>query len=417
MNTNLETSMKQTSQQATVKPKSSGVSEYDVVVIGAGPYGLSAGVHLKSKGFSVRVFGEPMEFWGNKMPRGMLLRSPRVASNISDPDSAFTLDAYEAASGKQPEAPLPLETFVEYGRWFRHQLGSDLDTRSVLRVGRENGIFTLTLGDGEILRSRRVVVAAGIGPFRRKPKVFQELPSALVSHCYEGRKIHEFSGKSVVVIGAGQSALESAALLHEAGASVEIIATMPGLRWIGMHSWLHHLGPISQMLYSKHDVGPAGISRLVAAPRLVAKLPQGTRDKIRKRAVRAAGSNWLPARLETVKKTTGQAVVRASSAGSDVDLELSDGSKRRVDHVLLGTGYDVDISKYDFLPSDIVQSVDQFDGYPILKRGFSCSVPGLHFIGAAAARSFGPLLYFVTGTEFASRELTRYMVRNQPNGR
>jgi hypothetical protein len=309
--------------------------------------------------------------------------------------------------------PVPLETFVEYGRWFRHQLGDDLDTRSVQRVARENGKFALTLEDGEVLRSKRLVVAAGIGPFRRKPKVFQELPTSLVSHCYEGRPISEFPGKSVVVIGAGQSALESAALLHEAGASVEIIATIPELRWIGMHGWLHHLGPLSKMMYSKHDVGPAGISRLVAAPRLVAKLPLATRDKLRKRAVRAAGSNWLPARLETVKKSTGQAVVRAASAGNDVELELSDGSKRRVDHVLLGTGYDVDISKYNFLPSDIVQSVEQFDGYPILKRGFSCSVPGLHFIGAAAARSFGPLLYFVTGTEFASRELTRYIVRNR----
>ena len=49
----------------------------DVAVIGAGPYGLSAGAHLKAKGIAVRVFGEPMEFWANKMPEGMLLRSPR----------------------------------------------------------------------------------------------------------------------------------------------------------------------------------------------------------------------------------------------------------------------------------------------------------------------------------------------------
>lgn len=389
--------------------------EIDVVVIGAGPYGLSAGVHLKSRGLAVRVFGQPMEFWANKMPQGMLLRSPRVASNLSDPDSAFTLNAYEAASGRQPAAPLPLETFVEYGLWFRHQIDSELDTRSVKQVSREDDAFNVTLEDGERLRCRKVVVAAGIGPFQRRPPVFNELPASQVSHCYEGRKIHEFSGKSVAVIGAGQSALESAALLHEAGASVEIIATIRELRWIGMHSWLHHLGPISQMLYSQHDVGPAGISRLVAAPRLVAKVPLGMRDKIRKRAVRAAGSNWLPARLEAVKKTTGQAVVRAAATGNDVDLELGDGSRRRVDHVLLGTGYDVDISRYGFLCPELVNSVEHFGGYPILKRGFSCSVPGLHFIGATAARSFGPLLYFVAGTEFASRELTRYIVGSRQN--
>ncbi len=93
--------------------------------------------HLKAKGIAVCVFGEPMEFWANKMPEGMLLRSPRVASNLSDPDRAFTLEAYEAASKKAPLAPLPLDTFVEYGRWFRHQLGSDLDQRNVLRIDRD----------------------------------------------------------------------------------------------------------------------------------------------------------------------------------------------------------------------------------------------------------------------------------------
>src|ERR1700749_674251 len=98
-------------------------SDCDVAIIGAGPYGLSAGVHLKSNGLSVRVFGEPMEFWAKNMPEGMLLRSPRVASNLSDPKRAFTLEAYEAESKTEARAPLPLDTFVDYGKWFRRQLG------------------------------------------------------------------------------------------------------------------------------------------------------------------------------------------------------------------------------------------------------------------------------------------------------
>lgn len=390
----------------------SRLADCDVAIVGAGPYGLSAGAHLKAKGLTVRVFGEPMEFWADKMPAGMLLRSPREASNLSDPTRAFTLEAYEATFGKEPAAPLPIETFVEYGRWFRHQLGSDLDTRTVDRVDRNGHGFHLTLRSGELVRASRVVVAAGIGPFRRKPAQFLSLPSAQASHCYEGRKIGEFSGKKVAVIGAGQSALESAALLHESGAEVEVIAQISNLRWIGMHSWLHHLGPISAMLYSKHDVGPAGISRLVAAPKLVHRLPLRLRDKIRKRAVRPAGSRWLPPRLSEVRMSTGRTVRAALSVGDEVALRLDDGSERRVHHVLLGTGYDVDISRYDFLPPELVQSVRQLDGYPVLTGGLSSSVPGLHFVGATAARSFGPLLYFVAGTEFASGELARYVARN-----
>jgi thioredoxin reductase len=381
----------------------------DVAVIGAGPYGLSAGVHLKAKGITACVFGEPMEFWANKMPEGMLLRSPRVASSLSDPDGAFTLEAYEAVLKKQPCAPVPLDTFVEYGKWFRHQLGPDLDQRSVQRVDRDQPGFRLTLQDGTEVRSTSVVIAAGIGPFRKKPEVFQNLSPQQAIHCYEGREVRKFAGKRVAVIGAGQSALESAALLHEAGAQVEIIARQAEFRWIGQHTWLHHMGPLTSMLYSSHDVGPLGISRLVAYPKVVSYVPLGIRDKIRKRAVRAAGSRWLPARLANVKMTRGRSVLQAKTAGNEIALKLDDGSERRVDHVLLGTGYQVDVSRYDFLPPDLAADIEQFDGYPKLSSGFRCSVPGLHFIGATAARSFGPLLYFVAGTEFASRELASHI--------
>lgn len=384
-------------------------SQCEVAVIGAGPYGLSAGAHLKAKGISARVFGEPMEFWAKKMPEGMLLRSPRVASNLSDPAGAFALEAYELASRMAPCAPLPLDTFVEYGRWFRHQLGSDLDERAVLRLDRDEPGFRLTLADGEEVLARRVVIAAGIGPFKKKPTVFQNLPSEHVTHCYEGREIRKFARKRVAVIGAGQSALECAALLHESSADVEVIARQPHINWIGQHSWLHHMGPISKMLYSSHDVGPAGISRVVAYPKITALIPLRLRDKIRTRAVRPAGARWLPDRLKNVKIAVGRGVADARMAGNEVVLRLDDGGERCVDHVLLGTGYQVDIDKYDFLPTQLTRSIQQLDGYPKLGSGLCCSVPGLHFIGATAARSFGPLLYFVAGTEFASRELTSYL--------
>ena len=384
----------------------------DVALIGAGPYGLSAAAHLKASGFGVRLFGEPMDFWASKMPQGMLLRSPRVASSISDPNLRLTLEAYEAVSGAEPSAPVRLDTFVNYGRWFQGQLSAELDRTPVASIERQNGHFRLTTRAGQAVTSRYVVVAAGIGPFCNKPSVFSSLNPAHVSHCYEGRTIGQLAGKRIAVIGAGQSALESAALLHEAGSNVEVIARIQALRWIGMHTWLHHLGPLSRMMYAKHDVGPAGVSRLVAYPRLVRHIPLRLKDRIRKRAVRPAGSRWLPPRLAGVTLTTGRTIVKAESRGDEVRLVIDDGSERWVDHVLLGTGYRVDVSRYDFLPANLVADIRQLDGSPELGRGFCSSVPGLHFIGATAARSFGPLLYFVAGTEFASRELTSRLRRS-----
>jgi cation diffusion facilitator CzcD-associated flavoprotein CzcO len=305
---------------------------------------------------------------------------------------------------------------VSYGKWFERQLGGAVDRRTVASIARSNAHFDVTLVDGARLSSRVVVVAAGIGPFLKKPAVFEPLSPDLASHCYEGRPIGQFAGKRVAVIGAGQSALESAALLHEAGSDVEVVARSPELRWIGQHGWLHHLGPLSSALYAKHDVGPMGISRLVAYPQLLAAFPRGIRERIRRRAIRSAGSAWLPPRLRSVKITTGRSVMSAEPVGRQLRLRLDDGSERRVDHALLGTGYRVDVARYPFLSRELLSQVRVVDGWPALSKGLRSSVPGLHFLGAPAAGSFGPLLHFVAGTEFASRALTDCLTRTRLDG-
>jgi hypothetical protein len=49
--------------------------------------------------------------------------------------------------------------------------------------------------------------------------------------------------------------------------------------------------------------------------------------------------------------------------------------------------------------------VRRVGGYPILGRGFESSIPGLHFLGAPAAWSFGPTMRFVSGSWYAARQL------------
>jgi hypothetical protein len=160
-----------------------------------------------------------------------------------------------------------------------------------------------------------------------------------------------------------------------------------------------------------------GISRLVTYPQLLARFPRRLREKIRRRAIRAAGAAWLPSRLKNVRITTGRSVSSAEgSSGRPVRIRLDDGSERRVDHVLLGTGYRVDVARYAFLSREILSQVRVADGWPVLSAGFRSSVPGLHFLGAPAAGSFGPLLHFVAGTEFASRALTASLTRTRLNG-
>jgi len=389
------------------------MTKADVTILGAGPYGLSAAAHLRTvPGLDVRSFGKPMSFWHCNMPRGMFLRSGWDATHIADPARSLTLEAYQAASGAHFSKPVPLECFVEYGQWYQRESLPDLDQRDILRIEKTLNGFQITLSDGEKVHSRRVVIAAGIRSFAWRPSEFDNFGQSLVSHASEHQDFSPFAGQQVLVIGSGQSALESAALLHESGAEVEVVGRATHINWLqGWASTTLHwrLGRgVRNFLYAPTDVGPAGISQLMARPDLLRKLPRGLQDKLRKRAVRPAGARWLVKRLEAVPIRLGRQVRAVTTvAAGRVKVSFDDGSDRTIDHVLLGTGYRVDISKYDFLSEELKNSIDRHNGYPRLRAGLETSVDGLHILGAPAAWSFGPLMQFVSGTHYASRVLLR----------
>ena len=380
-----------------------------VAVLGAGPYGLAAAVHLRSlKGLDVRVFGEPMEFWRTGMPRGMFLRSAWSASSIADPHAALTLDAYKRFSGNHLSAPVSLERFVDYGLWFQRASVPHVCRTKVSLIEPNHSGFRLTLSDGSTSTASRIIIATGLSAFAFKPQQFANVPTSLAWHSSEPHDFSEFAGKRVAVIGGGQSALESAALLHEAGAKVEVFVRRSRVHWLGWKRKMEKLGLLSRAFFSPHDVGPVGVSWLVASPALLGRLPRYTQDALRKICLRPAGARWLVKRLDPVRITTGISVSAAKPLGDSLKLALSDGSARIVDHAILGTGYHLDVMRYTFLPSDLAKRIQTCNGFPKLTDAFESSVPGLHFLGAPAAWNFGPLMYFVSGTAYASGALLRY---------
>jgi len=338
------------------------------------------------------------------------------ATQIADPAHSLTLEAYQAASGARFTTPVPLDHFVQYGQWYQRQSLPDLDQREIVRMEKVPNGFQITLSDGESLHSRRAVIAAGIRSFAWRPPEFDNLASTLASHASDHHSFSPFVGRQVLVIGSGQSALESVALLHESGAEVEVVGRAKRINWLqGWASTTLHsrLGSaVRNLLYAPTDVGPAGISQLMARPDLLRKLPRGIQDKLRKRAVRPAGARWLVKRLETVPIRLGRCITSVTTVGARVKVSFDDGTERTIDHVLLGTGYRVDISRYDFLSEELNNSISRSNGYPRLRRGLESSVDGLHMLGAPAAWSFGPLMQFVSGTHYASRALVRFVARS-----
>jgi FAD-dependent urate hydroxylase len=377
-----------------------------VVVIGAGPYGLAGAAHLRGAGIDVRCFGEPLEYWRGQMPEGMVLRSRRRSTHIADPGGELTIDHYEADERKTVRSPSLLrDEFVDYGMWFQRRAVPALDRRKVTSVALANSGFALTLSDGEELRARRVVVATGLAPFARRPAVFGSLPEALVSHACAYGDLSVLAGQDVAVVGAGQSALESAALLDERGATVQVLARAP-IRWLPDDTVTV---PAKRSRFNisppPTDVGGRLSGWIAATPDVFRRTPVAARPWVSDRCIRPAGSGWLRPRLGAAQISYGVSVVAAAERGGRAWLRLSDGSERTVDHVLLGTGYAIDIAKYPFLAPELVAQIATTAGYPRLGPGLESSVPGLHFLGAPAALSFGPIMRFVVGTWYAAPAL------------
>jgi len=377
-----------------------------IVVIGAGPYGLSVAAHLKARDVPTLIFGKPMEFWQN-MPPKMYLKSSRSALNISDPEGKYSLNHYSKHFAISRQEPVPLQVFLEYGQWFQKQVVPDVDQTYVKFLTQDGEAFHLDLADGRSVEAKKVVVAVGITSYANIPENLAHLPATLLSHSQAHKDFSSFKDKSVVVVGSGQSALESAALLHEAGAIVELIARGPVL-WIDRRLY-RYTGPAKRIFYPPSDVGPPGINWLVAYPLLFRRFSDKTRSSLDARAVRPAGAPWLRSRVEgRVPITPGTSITSALEQGQRVHLKLSDGTTREVDHIVLGTGYQADIHALKFIDPALLQKVQEHDGSPLLNEWFESSVPHLHFVGAPAGYVFGPLCRFVVGAKVPARQIARY---------
>jgi hypothetical protein len=379
----------------------------DVAVIGAGPYGLASTAFLRRAGAEVAAFGEPMSFWRERMPSGMILRSRRRSSHIADPDGSLSLDAFAASNGADRSDPVPIEDFIRYGCWYQQQVVPDLDTRRVAELAQEGDHFSLRLEDGDRLTARRVVVAAGLFPFARRPPSLDSLSADLVSHSGDHISFDRFRDRRVLVLGSGQSALESAALLHKSGAEVELVGRAAAVVCLAGERGGGLLERVAAALPPPTDVGGRASGWLAAAPDMLRRTPPRLRDWVGRRCIVPAGAAWLRPRLSEVTLTLGRQVSSAQSGSGGLEITLDDGSRREVDHLMLGTGWEVDVARYPFLGEVVRKGLQRESGHPILSPGMESSIPGLHFVGAPAFVSFGPIMRFVVGTWYAAPVIAR----------
>jgi cation diffusion facilitator CzcD-associated flavoprotein CzcO len=385
----------------------------DVAIVGAGPYGLSAAAQLKSRGIDFRIFGKPMIFWQRMLPK-INLKSPDFGTNIYTAERGHTFVEWCKEKGYSRQEPIPMARFTEYGIDIQRRLLPMVETAEVAGIQREGDGFAVSLGDGTRFRARKVISAVGLTYFANVPAPLDQLPRYFVSHTSHHPNYQGWAGKEVVVLGGGQSALEAAAALNEAGAKVQIAVRAPDVYFASPPS--EGRRPLRERLKMPASVlGPGWLNfSLQRAPLWPHLLPDAPRVRLTKNHLGPWGAWWVRQRVEGQVQVLGNVeVAGAREDGSRLRLKLrqSDGGERdlTVDHVVCGTGYIADVSRLPFLAPELAAGVRRIERAPRLSWKFESSVPGLYFIGQAASLSFGPLFRFVAGAQYAAPTVARHI--------
>jgi cation diffusion facilitator CzcD-associated flavoprotein CzcO len=390
-----------------------------VVIVGAGPYGLSVAAHLRAAGVQFRIFGKPMYTWREQMPKGMLLKSDGFASDLSTPESIYTLRHYCAEQGIEYDntrVPVKLDTFVSYGLAFQKRMVPELDTRLVTEIEEADCGFRLRLEDGETEYANHVVLAVGISHFAYTPPMFRGLGPEFVTHSSQHSNPTLLQGRTVGVIGAGASALDLAGLLKDGGADVSVMARRAAVRF---HSRPNPKLPSlwKRLRSPRTGIGPGWKSRFFTDfPALFHRLPENMRLRIVKRYLGpSAGWTVKEKIVGRVPVHTGLTPVRAAVRDGRVQLVFTDQSGKNVEHtvdqIITATGYRVDVNRLTFLDPALLGKIKTLENAPVLSVNFESSVPGLYFVGVASAFSFGPVMRFAFGSRYTALRITRRLAK------
>jgi cation diffusion facilitator CzcD-associated flavoprotein CzcO len=377
--------------------------ETNLLIIGAGPFGLSLAAHAAELGIEHVVAGKSLEFWTANMPEGMYLRSG--SDWHLDAADVHTLERF--LSARAPRAfgggPLSRKLYVAYMQWFQDEKRIKPVPAYVRKLDYVDGArprFRALLDDGGVLRARTVVVAVGYHYFRSvPPELACLLPAGRFAHSSDLVDFRGLKGKRCLIVGGRQSALEWAALIHEAGAAEVHVSHRHDTPAFAPSDW-SWVGPLMDTLADN-----------AAWFRLLPRAEQISMNERMWAEGRLKVEPWLAPRVltEGIRLWPRTRLVAAVELpGGEVAVKLDNGVCVTVDQVILATGYRVQIERVPFLArGNVLPHVATRNGYPVLDEQFQTSVPGLYVTSIGANQDFGPFFGFTAGVRASTRILGR----------
>jgi thioredoxin reductase len=393
----------------------------DVLVIGAGPFGLSISAHLRHRGIEHTIVGRPMDTWRAHMPLGLFLKSEPYGSVISSATRGYDIATYSRLHGFDDYVdrvgPLPLERFLGYADWFTGQLVPDIQDVTVTSVTPGGGGFKVEFAEEAPVFARQVIIATGLLPYAHIPNEVSGLPADLMTHSSAHRRLDQFHGRRVAVIGGGQSALQTAALLHEEGADVQVIVRRQQLTW--EQQVPREIGLLDYVKRPPVKLCEGWGCVAYDSPRAFRVLPESIRIRKALTTFGPAGAWWLRDRVEgVIEVLTGYGLRSAEAHGSGVRLQLDGPGQPSIeaDHVIAGSGFRIDVSRLPFLPEEIQAALVTRANCPLVNRAGESTVPGLYFAGAHTMVSLGPGVRFISGTHHTAARIARSVASRARGG-
>jgi thioredoxin reductase len=370
-----------------------------VMIIGAGPYGISLAYELWRLKVPFVISGQPFSLWFDHTLGSMSIRSDSHTSEIYTQQDVFNMKRY--IKWKFPDHAdellkkrIPTAVFRDYLQDVLARLPFSIERQKVMNVTKQGMSFIHTLEDGQEVISDASVVATGIENHRVIPDGLTSLSAEHMMHSWQVADYEYMKNKQLLVVGAGQSAAECAAHLSEEN----------------QVTWVMRKKPV---FYSEPINLPKPVFKFIlyGSPYFYF-LPQQVKSLLGKKFVETT----ITPDMKRIWESDRIRIVYADV--NDLKLYEDDGGKVKsdvlnaaFDGVIAATGFQYRLDALHFLDKELKLSIQVKSGIPIINYRFQTSVEKLYMVGGITETHYGPAQRFMMGSRHATLTLGSVLSR------